>query len=179
MLFIFLAVAIVVAAYYVDKSFKAANYTDKGESGGKADRSFLMVTNPKEQISSHFNAAEFVCPDKCTDFEIARVLVERLETVRAFLEQLYGSGHGIVVHSGYRCSAHNKAVGGAINSFHMKGLAADVSSPGIVMVDLHKLFLVNWHTAGVGGLGFYDWGVHVDLGPVRMWDERTNKTSVG
>jgi len=150
--------------------------SDKGESGGQMDRSLTMVTDRKEQITPHFNAAEFVCPDGCPDFKISRLLVERLEAFRPILEQLTGSEHPITVPSGYRCLKHNTAKKGATNSFHMKGCAADISVPGMAVIDLHKLLYVAWHTAKVGGLGFYDWGAHVDLGPVRLWDERSTKT---
>ncbi|MEG1642085.1 MAG: D-Ala-D-Ala carboxypeptidase family metallohydrolase [Synergistaceae bacterium] len=35
-------------------------------------------------------------------------------------------GKPIVINSGYRCSEHNKEVGGVKGSFHRRGLAADV-----------------------------------------------------
>ena len=36
-------------------------------------------------------------------------------------------GMPITVNSGYRCTAHNKAVGGVKNSQHLKGEAADIT----------------------------------------------------
>jgi zinc D-Ala-D-Ala carboxypeptidase len=47
-----------------------------------------------------------------------------LEAVRALL------GNPITLDSGYRCAALNKAVGGAANSAHMDGFAADFICPG-------------------------------------------------
>ena len=35
-------------------------------------------------------------------------------------------GKPIPVNSGYRCKALNKAVGGVANSYHLKGMAADI-----------------------------------------------------
>lgn len=35
----------------------------------------------------------------------------------------------LTVTSGYRCSAHNKAVGGATDSAHMYGRAVDIAAP--------------------------------------------------
>jgi uncharacterized protein YcbK (DUF882 family) len=26
-----------------------------------------------------------------------------------------------------------------------------------------------WQLGGIGGVGYYSWGVHVDIGPVREW----------
>jgi len=52
-----------------------------------------------------------------------RVLADGLEQVRALL------GHPIIVTSGYRCAALNQAVGGAADSDHVRGLAADLICP--------------------------------------------------
>jgi len=176
---VLIVVAVIFVVYIMVKwliGSSSNEVSDKGESGGQMDRSLTMVTDRKEQITPHFKAAEFVCPCGCSNFRISRLLVERLEAFRPMLEQLTGSEHPITVRSGYRCPKHNAAVKGASNSFHMKGCAADISVPGMADIDLHKLLYVAWHTAKAGGLGFYDWGAHVDLGPVRQWDERSTKT---
>ena len=47
-----------------------------------------------------------------------------VENVLDPLRERYGKP--IVVNSGYRCPKHNKEVGGATNSQHMKGEAADI-----------------------------------------------------
>lgn len=47
-------------------------------------------------------------------------------------------GKPIVVTSGYRCPELNKAVGGAKNSHHMQGMAADISTGN--KVDNRRLF---------------------------------------
>lgn len=48
-----------------------------------------------------------------------------LEDVRALV------GRPITISSGYRSSAVNAAVGGAANSAHLSGLAADINCPGL------------------------------------------------
>ena len=56
---------------------------------------------------------------------LARENVEALvENVLDPLRERYGKP--IVVNSGYRCPKHNKEVGGATNSQHIKGEAADI-----------------------------------------------------
>lgn len=47
-------------------------------------------------------------------------------------------GKPIVVTSGYRCPELNKAVGGAKNSHHMQGMAADISTGN--KVDNRRMF---------------------------------------
>lgn len=51
-------------------------------------------------------------------------LANFLEDVRVLL------GHPILISSGYRCPALNKAIGGAAKSHHMLGMAADFICPG-------------------------------------------------
>jgi uncharacterized protein YcbK (DUF882 family) len=85
--------------------------------------------------------------------------MQRLETVRAL-----AGGHPIRIVSGYRCPPHNKAVGGAKNSQHMYGSAADI--PGGIVSPAHAA------RAGFTGLGIQGgWCVHLDVrdGPVETW----------
>ena len=49
----------------------------------------------------------------------AFLVLERLDLVRAHMDK------PIHINSGYRCKELNKKVGGAENSYHIKGLAAD------------------------------------------------------
>lgn len=56
--------------------------------------------------------------------EITNNLTRLIEVVLDPIRELYGKP--IIVSSGYRCLALNKAVKGAINSFHTKGYAADL-----------------------------------------------------
>lgn len=51
----------------------------------------------------------------CNAFKV----LKRLDLVRAHMDK------PIFINSGYRCKELNKAVGGAENSYHMKGLAVD------------------------------------------------------
>lgn len=84
-----------------------------------------MKTYPydsREQISEHFNAFEFKC--KCGgnhDFHVSEELVQKLENLRAVL-----NCSKINISSGYRCIAHDKAVGGSGTGQHTKGNAADI-----------------------------------------------------
>ncbi|WP_157667923.1 D-Ala-D-Ala carboxypeptidase family metallohydrolase [Desulfotomaculum nigrificans] len=39
----------------------------------------------------------------------------------------------MIVDSGYRCPAHNWAVGSVPNSYHVRGMAADIRVPGLTL----------------------------------------------
>ena len=78
------------------------------------------------QLSQHFNAKEFRC--KCGkehEFEVSDELVKKLE-------QLYTALNcsKIIVTSGFRCSAHDKAVKGSGAGQHTLGNAADICCYG-------------------------------------------------
>lgn len=76
----------------------------------------------KTQLTEHFNVSEFKC--KCGGTHntfISKKLVEMLEKLYAKLDC-----SKIIVNSGYRCSTHDKNVGGTGSGQHTKGTAADV-----------------------------------------------------
>ena len=82
--------------------------------------------NDSTQLSPHFNVREFRC--SCGgnhEILIASELVDKLE-------QLYTALNcsKIIVTSGYRCTEHDKAVGGTSSGQHTKGTAADVCCYG-------------------------------------------------
>ncbi|MEG1824892.1 MAG: D-Ala-D-Ala carboxypeptidase family metallohydrolase [Cloacibacillus sp.] len=74
------------------------------------------------QIAKNFNLMELQCPC-CHRVMTHPRLVAALQSLRDLLER------PMVITSGYRCAEHNRTVGGASASRHMKGLAADVSVP--------------------------------------------------
>ena len=82
--------------------------------------------NDTTQLSPHFNAKEFRCKcGKVHEFEVSDELVKRLE-------QLYTALNcsKIIVTSGFRCSAHDKAVKGSGAGQHTLGNAADICCYG-------------------------------------------------
>ena len=87
------------------------------------------------------------------------LLLDGLERLRLGL-----GGHPLPIISGRRTRRHNAAVGGAIDSQHLVGRAADLPV-GLVSVDAAIL-------AGFTGIGEVDgFAVHVDVrpGPLARW----------
>lgn len=85
-----------------------------------------MIKNFKSsdssKISTHFKVSEFKC--KCGgshDTKLDTTLVDKLETLYKNLNCSM-----IVINSGYRCSTHDKNVGGTGWGQHTKGNAADI-----------------------------------------------------
>lgn len=80
----------------------------------------------KTKLSAHFAANEFQCKcGKTHDFQIDDALIEKLETLFSAL-----NCSKIIVTSGYRCAAHDKAVGGNGSGQHTLGTAADICCYG-------------------------------------------------
>jgi uncharacterized protein YcbK (DUF882 family) len=72
--------------------------------------------------------------------------------------------------SGYRSPRYNKLLIArgrkvARNSYHLRGMAADVRLEGVSMATLHTTAVAR----KAGGVGRYGEFVHVDVGPVRYW----------
>ena len=67
--------------------------------------------------------------DNTPNSEIVNNLKQLVDQVLDPLRKRYGKP--IKVNSGYRCEQLNKAVKGAINSQHIKGLAADITAGSV------------------------------------------------
>jgi hypothetical protein len=91
-------------------------------------------------MTPHFTLAEFQHSDKAAELGIhntlpaalqdnALITLEMLERIRAELSAIAGHDVPIILDSGFRCLALNAAVGGQLNSDHMRAQAADWIAP--------------------------------------------------
>ena len=136
------------------------------------------------QITPHFNIAEF----RCKNGEVlinAEVIahIQRLEKFRVWYKRV------MIVNSGYRTPEHNAAVNGEKDSYHMKGIAADIALPlgefaGFTKArkeEFYQNVKRKWYEICAadglgGGVGFYDTFFHLDSRKQRaFWDKRSGK----
>lgn len=115
-------------------------------------------------LTEHFRVGEFGC--KCGECKqedlnngkaIDRSLVYMLETLRVKLD------YPIIITSGIRCSVHNRAIGGVVNSLHLLGRAVDIT------IKFPDGLLILWQEASKlspNGLGYYpdENFIHIDTG---------------
>lgn len=121
------------------------------------------------QITAHFNSKEFECSCSKCDQDLQYIdqkLVTKLEGIRVSV------GESISINSGYRCPAHNKEVGGAENSTHTAGLAADISPARRTLDDLDTLYDLCYNEFDNIGDGRNKGFIHVDERPPKKSGKR-------
>jgi len=111
------------------------------------------------KLSTNFKSTEFDCHGSgcCSKTLVDDKLVEYLQKIRDHF------GKPVNVSSAYRCTTHNKNVGGATGSRHMKGQAADIYITGVKPAEIAKYA----ESIGILGIGLYETDkdghfVHVD-----------------
>jgi zinc D-Ala-D-Ala carboxypeptidase len=97
-----------------------------------------MARRVNIKLSKYFTEKEMRC--KCNKCMHTCAMSEHfLEMLDVLREESNGP---LMVNSGFRCNSHNKAVGGVVNSFHTRGLAADVVPMGQNSLSIKELELV-------------------------------------
>ncbi len=128
---------------------------------GGATHYRLSEHGPGHRLSEHFTLVEFASKDGADEVLVHPALVALLEAIRAKL------GRPVTINSGYRTPAHNARVGGASESRHKYGMAADIAVRGLPASALYAVA----EDMEPGGLGRYHSWVHVDVqGHNRRWD---------
>ena len=115
---------------------------------------------PEGYLSPHFRAEEFTC-NHCGSAGpgVPQELLDVLEEVRDW------AGCPVVINSGYRCPTHNANVGGAPQSKHLEGIAADIRLTEVASNRVAD------HLEGEYpdryGIGRYDSFTHIDIRPTK------------
>lgn len=110
------------------------------------------------RLSRHFKLEEFACRCGCetTAEDIDTNLVYQLQKLRdAF-------GLPLKINSGYRCPAHNKAIGGAKYSQHKLGKAVDIDTTHFFPADRYRLMQLVFRLGTFRGVLVYPTFIHLD-----------------
>ena len=122
-------------------------------------------------LSNNFKVKEFACNDGSDAVLISDELVSLLQKIRDHF------GVAVTINSGYRTSTYNKKVGGATNSQHVKGTAADIVAKGVDPLTVAQY--AEYLMPDSGGIGVYQTFTHVDVRTNRSrWDNRSGKEVV-
>lgn len=97
-----------------------------------------------------------------------RNTAEMMERIRAHLSGIFGRDVPIIVTSGYRCEALNRAIGSEDTSHHRRGWAVDFKAPSFgTPFEICACLQPVMDDIGIGQL-IHEYGrwVHVSTGPV-------------
>ncbi len=108
-------------------------------------------------LTKNFSRREFACKCKCGFNDIDLGLVDQLQMIRDILSYKAGIEVPISINSGCRCVSWNAKIGGVKNSFHVKGLAADISLGSFDVKEaapiIQKAYFL--HKIELGAIGVY------------------------
>ena len=112
------------------------------------------------KIAKNFTLSEFESPDT-GEVKISSHMVFLLQRLRDKINA------PIISLSGYRTPEHNKKIGGAVNSLHMQGMAADITCRVLTAVNL----ALRARIAGFPGIICYVRHnfIHVDIRDKRLF----------
>jgi uncharacterized protein YcbK (DUF882 family) len=119
----------------------------------------VSVLSDSFRLSRNFKLGEFKSKDYTDLVIIHPALILALQAIRDH------TGRSVSINSGYRSPAHNTAIGGATNSLHVKGMAADIVIKGMTPLEVASLA----HDLGLGGIKAYPTFTHIDVGLKRTW----------
>jgi uncharacterized protein YcbK (DUF882 family) len=111
-------------------------------------------------LSKNFSRSEFACKGQDCCEHSAPVHPELISALQELREKVMVP---LTINSGFRCNRHNRAIGGAAQSFHRLGMAADIACPkGMTPETLAQAAeaIPAFHE---GGIGIYPSWVHLDV----------------
>ena len=114
-----------------------------------------------KKLSKNFSVSEFACKDGSDEILIDNKLVSFLQKIRDW------AGNSVLITSAYRNPVYNSKIGGASNSYHTKGQAADIVVNGKKPIEGARFA----QSINVKGIGCYndDLFVHIDTRPTKFY----------
>lgn len=122
-------------------------------------------------LTKNFSRAEFACKGANCCWHSAPMNIRLVSALQILRDKV---GLPLTINSGFRCVKHNAAEGGAKESQHLYGTAADIALPqGYSPVQFAALAE---SLCLFDGIGIYDNFIHLDVrGTKARWDYRTKK----
>ena len=117
-------------------------------------RKYSMAKDADRKIALNFRVKEFACKDGTDEVLIDDDVLRIIQLMRTDLKK------PLHIISGYRTKNYNDKIGGAVNSYHIKGQAVDIEVYGIDKIEL-ALLAVRCGANGVIVYDKYDY-IHID-----------------
>lgn len=120
-------------------------------------KTYSKSKNGDFKLSENFCVKEFACKDGSDTIKIDLDLIPLIQRFRNYVET------GVYFNSAYRTPSYNKNVGGATNSYHVKGQALDIPFlNSYKYLTSRKKMCAFFNTLGVKGIIIYPTFIHVD-----------------
>ena len=116
---------------------------------------YSLKKDGSKKLSTNFSVKEFACKDGSDSIVIDHELVGILQKIRDHF------GKPVTINSAYRNATYNKKVGGASNSQHVYGKAADIVVSGVSPEKVAQY--AEYLMPNKGGIGLYSTFTHVDV----------------
>lgn len=128
-------------------------------------KTYSLSKDGETQVSPNFKVREFKCKDGSDTILCDETFVAlKLQAIR------HHFGKPVTINSAYRTESYNKKVGGAKNSYHMKGQAFDIVVKDIPLDAVCKYA----ETIGVLGIIRYNNFVHLDSRTTKYYARNNN-----
>lgn len=158
----------VLAGLTKRRAAEQAMFTEKLEDGPVAAIGVQQYSKSRDgnsSLSENFKIKEFACKDGNDKILVDVTFVQtHLQDIRTHF------GKPVHVNSAYRTLNYNAKVGGAKNSYHMKGRAFDISIKGVTPQEIARYAA----SIGVPGVIQYNTFVHVDSRDTKYWARNNN-----
>ena len=116
---------------------------------------YLSKLEGDKQLSANFQVKEFACKDGSDIVLVSPELVRVLQDARSHF------GAPITINSAYRTAIYNEKAGGARESRHIRGMAADIAVKGVSPDKVYAYFCEKYpHCYGIGK---YSTFTHIDV----------------
>lgn len=123
------------------------------------------------KLTKNFSLHEFDCNCGCEmPDDVKKNVKELAENLQNLRDKI---NKPVKITNSYRCVSHNKKVGGAKKSQHLKGKAADIQVVKISPDDIADIVIdmMDEGIFSIGGVGRYNTFTHVDIrGAEARWN---------
>lgn len=122
---------------------------------------YSKAKDGSKPLSANFTVGEFACRDGSDVIFVAPKLIMVLQCIRSYFNAQ------TKITSGYRTPHYNKLVGGATNSQHCYGMAADIIVEGVSVQDVASFARKIMPDCGGVGLYVSQGFTHIDVREAR------------
>ena len=149
----------------IDGIIGIKTWTELEKENSVSVKVYSLKKDGDKSISDNFKIREFRCKD-----DSDKILID-VDFAKKFLQKVRDHfGAPVTINSAYRTATYNKKIGGATNSYHVKGQAFDIVVKGHTPLEVAKYA----QKLGIKGIIQYNTFVHIDSRSKKYWARNNN-----